>query len=72
MIRTTLTPTLSETLAEMFRALAARGRPARPSGPEETEAERCAWVQEVLCSSPEAFGSELDVQALMSDGLHGP
>lgn len=38
-----------------------------PDEDHETEAQRRAWVQEMLCAHPEACGSDHDLAALLGE-----
>jgi hypothetical protein len=45
----------------------ARRLPRAPEGISETDAERRAFLREIIWSNPEAFGSDLDLQAMLRD-----
>lgn len=66
MLRLTLFPTFTDILAGLFEMLG-HPRTEQLQDTVETDAQRRAFLQEIIWSNPDAFRSELDVQAMLGE-----
>ena len=66
MLRLTLFPNFTDILGSLFEMIGHR-RTGQPQDTAETDAERRAYLREIIWSNPEAFRSELDVQTMLGE-----
>lgn len=66
MLRLTLFPTFTDTLRSLFEWIDRR-LTGQQQATAEIDAERRAYLREIIWSNPGAFQSELDVQAMLGE-----